>query len=77
MIDWWRQNGWRVRIKIYSFFTLLIFPVELLISVLTFLVSCYRDFFSWLLWDAMHKVFCTKRPKEFWEELRRMKENAE
>lgn len=74
MIRWWKENAWKIRIKIYSFLIILIFPVEVIISILVFLVTFYRKFFSWLLWDAMHKVFCTKRPKEFWEELRRMKE---
>lgn len=70
MLNWWKKNAWKIRIKIYSFLIILIFPVEVIISILVFFVTCYRKFFSWLLWDLMHKVFCTKRSKEVWNEIK-------
>lgn len=53
-IKWWKENAWKVRIKIY---TIIMFPVDILEYVITAFIDLYSRFFTWLLWDLLHKVF--------------------
>ena len=54
MSNWWKENGYKVRIKI---FTILTFPVDVIACIIESLEGLYRKFFSWLLWDLLNDVF--------------------
>lgn len=58
MINWWKKNGWKIRIHIYTIITL---PIDLLEDLVEFLAKLYRKFFEWLLWKLMNKIFCNKK----------------
>ena len=58
MINWWKNNGWKIRIHIYTTITL---PIDLLEDLVEFLSELYRDFFKWLLWKLMNRIFCNKK----------------
>lgn len=71
MLNWWKQNGWKIRIKIFTIITL---PIDILEYIVVAFCDLYSRFFTWLLWDLMHKLFCTKRPKQVWDEIKRVNE---
>ena len=52
--SWWKDNGYKVRIKI---FTILTFPIDVIACIVESLAGLYVKFFSWLLWDLLNGVF--------------------
>lgn len=57
MKRWWYQNGWRIRIKIY---TLLKKPIDLLrfvLHLLQILLNLIDRFLIWLLWNVLDALF--------------------
>lgn len=58
MINYWKNNGWKIRIHIYTIITL---PIDILEDLVEFLAELYRKFFKWLLWKLMNRIFCNKK----------------
>lgn len=54
MKKWWIENGWKFRIYLYS---ILIFPIDLIEEILLFIFECYRNFFRFLLWKLLNRLF--------------------